>query len=99
VGRGASYLGWGYRSPGVTVGDLKLAIEFIGTSCLCNMSFSAPPDTKWDEVTSNTRGAKHMLREAIELPCMQRRAFEALGLQPPGGCCSMALRGAKRQCW
>jgi hypothetical protein len=30
-------------------------------------------------------GAKRVLRKAIEWPCMQRRAFEALGLRPPGG--------------
>ncbi len=78
----------------MTAGDLKLAMECIGALGLCDTSHSAPLDTNWDDVTGNTGGAKHTLLEAIKWPRMQWRAFEALGLQPPGGCCSTARQGA-----
>jgi hypothetical protein len=92
-------MGWGCCSPGITKGDLKSAMEYIGALCLCNVSLSAPPDTRWDNVTGSARGAKRTLHEAIVWLHMQRRAFEVLGgCNPPGGCCSTARQGVQRGC-
>ncbi len=38
------------------MGNLKSAMECIGASCLCDASLSAPPDTKWDDVTGDAGG-------------------------------------------
>jgi hypothetical protein len=74
-------------------------MEYIGMSYLCEVSLSAPPDTKWDNVTSNAGGTMDVLCKAIEWPRTQQWAFEVLGLQPPMGCCSTASQGVQRQCW
>ena len=60
-----------------------MAMEYIGVSCLCNALLSVPLDTKWDDITNNAKGAKHVLHKAIKWLHMQRQAFKALGLQPP----------------
>ncbi len=67
------------------MGDLKLAMEYIGMLGLCNALHSATSDTNWDDVTGNAGGPKRMLLKAIEWPRTQWQAFKALGLQPPGG--------------
>jgi hypothetical protein len=53
------------RHPGITAGDLKLAMEYVGRLCLSNTLLLTPPDTKWNNVAGNTGGAKHTLCKAI----------------------------------
>jgi hypothetical protein len=63
---GAGSTGHGHCCPKINAGDLKSAIEYVGTLCLRNALLLAPPDTRWDGVTGDTGGAKRTLRKAIE---------------------------------
>ncbi len=74
-----------------------MAMEYIDVLCLCDVSLSAPLDTKWDNITGNARGAKRALCKAIEWPCTQGRTFKALGLQPPRGVLLHSLPGCAKR--
>jgi hypothetical protein len=44
------------RRPKIAVGDLKLAMEYVGMLCLRITSLLVPPDTKWDVITTTPGG-------------------------------------------
>ncbi|MDO8555632.1 MAG: CDC48 family AAA ATPase [Nanoarchaeota archaeon] len=67
----------------VTMDDFKAALKMVRPSALREVLIE-PPNVQWDAV-GGLEEVKQSLREAVELPLKNPKAFTRLGIRPPRG--------------
>ncbi len=67
----------------VTMDDFRSALKMVRPSALREVMIE-PPNVPWDAV-GGLEEVKQSLREAVELPLKNPKAFQRLGIRPPRG--------------